>query len=63
MSMLDLSSLLQLTLVNREFYMLGQDSQLWRRIFIKEFGKGLFNIILNKLHDWFDRSVRATKKQ
>lgn len=51
MSMLDLSSLLQLTAVNREFYMLGQDSQLWRHFFVKEFGKGLFNITLNWLHD------------
>ena len=49
--MLDLSSLLQLTAVNREFYMLGQDSQLWRRIFMKEFGKGMSNIILNRLHN------------
>ena len=41
MSLLDVTSLLNLSEVNREFYMLVQDSVLWKKLFMKTFGAGM----------------------
>ena len=40
MNKLDYKTIAALSQVSREFYMLSQDPQLWKNLFMKEFGPG-----------------------
>ena len=60
MSLLDVTSLLNLSEVNREFYMLVQDSVLWKKLFVKTFGAGMCKITLLSNQLFLSRHVRTT---
>jgi hypothetical protein len=52
MGLLDVKSILSISLVNREFYLLAQDNHLWKGLVMKDYGS--VQVIVNEqgYADW-----------